>query len=168
MLRTIAMCVCAALVFAAAASGARVDLLDGRSFTGEIVEETEKVVALRTVIAGIETTLELPRSLIAKIDRAAIWERENEAAREERARGERNDGAGGGLTSYLEVPIVGEIGVDVTANGVEHAIAFARRGGIQHIVFAIDTAGGYVEEAVKIAGVIDRYDDELQTHAVLL
>ena len=51
---------------------------------------------------------------------------------------------------YLVVPMRGEIGSTVTAIGLERALEDARKQKIAHIVFALDSPGGKVEEAEAI------------------
>jgi len=68
-------------------------------------------------------------------------------------------------TPYLEIPIVGVIGKDLTADGVEKVLAWAAQGNaIKHIVFRIKSPGGYVDEADKIADAIRMYP-KLSYHA---
>ncbi len=84
-------------------------------------------------------------------------------------------------TYFLEVPILGQIGLPIQeeglvdtrkervafAVGVEEALRFARENRIQHIVLTIDSPGGLVAEAQAIVDVLQRYDQDFTYHAVV-
>jgi hypothetical protein len=44
--------------------------------------------------------------------------------------------------SYLEIPLKGRLGEEITASGVEKALKGAKAAGIKHIVFSVDSSGG--------------------------
>src|SRR4051812_5371559 len=56
---------------------------------------------------------------------------------------------------YLEVPLKGGIGKEITAPGVRNALKFARAQHATHIVFTLDTPGGRVADARAIGKVLD-------------
>jgi hypothetical protein len=69
-------------------------------------------------------------------------------------------------TQYMEIPIEGEIGTAVLAKGVQEALDWARRiTSIRHVVFRVRSPGGYVDEAEKIAQVMDAYRGTFTYHA---
>jgi len=73
-----------------------------------------------------------------------------------------------GKVFYVSVPIVGQFGKEVTATGVELALAGAADEPlIKHIVFYIDSPGGLVSEADSIIQVMQRYQDRFKYHAVV-
>lgn len=68
---------------------------------------------------------------------------------------------------YLTVPIEGRIGEEALAEGVERALDFASRRGVEHILFHIDTPGGAVSEAERIAAMMRERSGEFTYYALL-
>lgn len=69
---------------------------------------------------------------------------------------------------YLEVPLRGEVGKEITAPGVRDAIRQAKSRRAGAVVFIIDTPGGRVADAAAIAAVMDQEHAGLQYHAVVV
>ena len=78
-------------------------------------------------------------------------------------------------TRYIVIPIHERIGVEtlrddpltVTAKGIEEALKYAARKKIDHIVFTLDTPGGYIYEAGRIAEAITAHAGDITFHAVI-
>jgi len=68
---------------------------------------------------------------------------------------------------YLEVPLVGTFGDEITADGVEEALAFAVRKKIEHVVLVIDSGGGMVAVADEIQRSLEKHDAALTYHCVV-
>jgi len=62
-------------------------------------------------------------------------------------------------SSYMVIPLRGEIGREVTAAGVEAALAEARKVQAQYVIFYFDTPGGSPAEAQQISGALERAAD---------
>jgi len=166
---------CCAL--AAASLADVVTLRDGRVFEGAITKKTAASITIDTKVAGIRTTLSFRRSEIESIEEKPLPEDffapkkkprpergEREARRPER---EEKQTASAPTVRYLEIPIEGEFGKEVTAAGVRKALQWAERRGIDHIVFRIDSPGGMVVTAEGIADALRAHDGELTYHAVV-
>lgn len=70
-------------------------------------------------------------------------------------------------SQFVVVPVVGGIGTEVTADGLRAALQQTRGRGVGHVVFTVDSPGGYVYEAVQILQVLAEFDDELVYHCVI-
>ncbi len=67
----------------------------------------------------------------------------------------------------LVVPAEGEVGVGITAAGVEDALSRARRQKVEKVVFVVDSPGGYLYEARAIMGVLSAETEGLEIVAVV-
>jgi hypothetical protein len=71
-------------------------------------------------------------------------------------------------TPYLLVPLVGVFGKDIFPEGVEDALVYAdKQEAIKHIVFVIDSDGGYIWAANKILEVLEKYETRFQYHIII-
>lgn len=68
---------------------------------------------------------------------------------------------------FLGIPIIGTIGADRTADGVEAAIALARDQGLDGILLEFDARTGDLDDGVAIAGLITEASSDLRTIAVV-
>lgn len=73
-----------------------------------------------------------------------------------------------GSDSYLEVPLRGEVGKEITALGVRDAIRLARSKKADAVVFVIDTPGGVLADADAIARVMDQERQGLRYYAIVV
>ncbi len=160
-----------------AIAGTRVLLHDGRQFDGEVIEESPGEITIRVVISGITAELTFRRSEIRRMESIEL---ESEVAEDPKNdAGDQsvvvsNDSADSVRpTPYMVIPI-GTIGIDpdemqvaTTAAGVQEALTVARRRGVRHIVFWIDSPGGYVQEAKMIADVLRASEDQFDYYAVV-
>jgi len=187
LMRMACVAVAALVLSGSAASGAAVRMKDGRVFYGEILKQTRTTLVIRTMVSNIPTELTLRMREVERIEEDAEApappsrpepSREPErdptpadrrAAPEEDA-SEAPDGAEAapaGETLYLEIPIEGVFGEDVHAEGVSQALRFAERRGIEHVVFRLNSPGGYLFAADQIVDAMQEYDDALTYHAVV-
>ncbi len=67
----------------------------------------------------------------------------------------------------LVVPVEGEVGVGITAAGVDDALTRARRQKVEKVVFLVDSPGGYLYEARAIMGLLTREAEGLEIVAVV-
>ncbi len=130
---------------------------NGQFYVGEIVEQNEQQVRLRTKVHNIVTVLTLSRREIVSIKETTLPEtwldgKENAPA-EDGAPADAGAEAADGPT-YLLVPMRGVIGQDVLADGLEQAIAFAKRSGVKFLVLEIDSPGGLASEGRRLGEVI--------------
>jgi len=61
--------------------------------------------------------------------------------------------------SYLELPLKGKLGEEITASGVEKALKSAKAAGIRNIVFSVDSSGGdqmVCKDLVNLLGAADK------------
>ncbi len=165
------------------APGDTITMRDGRVYEGTIVEESSSSVVIETEVSRIKSTLTLRRRDIHTIEigpvgdtdadgegggadaaddggDAASSEPHVEAPRATRAtprsRDTRAPDAGGGPAAgrYMVIPATGVIGVEVTAPGIADAFDDAEKLGATHVVFVIDSPGGYIYEALAIRRVL--------------
>jgi hypothetical protein len=70
-------------------------------------------------------------------------------------------------TSYIVIPVTGMIGKETNAHGLRNALDLATRKRIQHVVFTIDSGGGYVFDAVETLRVLKEFDEAITYHALV-
>lgn len=104
---------------------------NGQTLNGRVISEERDVVVFESNFGGLVMRQRVPRNQIKDL------------------REEVREGPG-----YVALPIVGEIGVEVTADALRRAIGEARRYKPQFIVLSIDSLGGSVVEKEKIVDVI--------------
>jgi hypothetical protein len=68
---------------------------------------------------------------------------------------------------YLEIPLEGRFGTEITAQGLEDAFALAQCAGARHIVFTIDSRGGDQLAARDVYNLIAKFDRTFRFHAVV-
>jgi hypothetical protein len=68
---------------------------------------------------------------------------------------------------YLEIPLEGRYGEEITARGVERALEAALCPGVKHIVFTIDSQGGDQVAARDVYNLLARYDKAFTFHAIV-
>jgi hypothetical protein len=68
---------------------------------------------------------------------------------------------------YLEIPLEGRFGEEITTRGVEDALQAALCPGVKHIVFTIDSQGGDQYVARDIYNLLARYDKVFTFHAIV-
>jgi len=69
--------------------------------------------------------------------------------------------------SYLEIPLEGRLGEQVTARGVEDALDAARALGAKHIVFTIDSSGGDPLAALDLHALLSTRNRDFTFHALV-
>ncbi|MEQ8771177.1 MAG: hypothetical protein RIB60_11790 [Phycisphaerales bacterium] len=174
--------VLALLICLAASLGlARADVVtlkDGRVIEGVITKETRGAITIDTLVANIRTSEEIPRFRIASIERKPVPDDFFTPNRPERDGADKGDGTRDRPvrrgrddepeTHFVVVPIEGTIGEAVTASGIAEAFNQADRRSIEHIVFTIDSPGGYLFEANQILDVLAEHDDQFVYHAYIV
>ena len=69
--------------------------------------------------------------------------------------------------TYLEVPVVGSFGKEVTAAGIEAALSGAKEKGIKHVVFLVDSKGGRQTVAKEVNLALRKHDKAFKFHAIV-
>jgi ATP-dependent protease ClpP protease subunit len=73
----------------------------------------------------------------------------------------------GPVGDYLVVPLKGGFGDEIAPKGVSLALEWAVRKNIKHVVFEIESGGGYVWAANAIRDLMKKHDEALTYHAVI-
>ncbi|NJL32298.1 MAG: hypothetical protein HC898_12160 [Phycisphaerales bacterium] len=68
---------------------------------------------------------------------------------------------------YLELPIDGQIGTDVTPDMVRKVLDYAKAKSVEHIVVRINTGGGFVPPAEAIWNLMYAYENDFRYHAYI-
>jgi hypothetical protein len=68
---------------------------------------------------------------------------------------------------YLEIPLEGRFGEQITARGLEEALQAALCPGVKHIVFTIDSRGGDQDAARDVYNLLARFDKAFTFHAIV-
>ncbi|TVQ32686.1 MAG: hypothetical protein EA376_04795 [Phycisphaeraceae bacterium] len=172
----IVLCICCS-----ARAGVVVTMHDGRVFEGRIIKESNARITIETTVSNIATQLTLRRVHIASIEEIELVADDApdtvmEATEELPALAPAPADSGLGrpapinaadITRYLLIPIHGQYGVDVLPDGVSQSLDYAARRGVEHIVFDVDSPGGYIWAAEEIADEMHRRAGEFTYHAVV-
>lgn len=178
-----------------AAQGDIVTLKDGTTYEGTVVKENGAEVTIEIVISNIKTTKTFPRYKVRSIeykpletvtedepspsiptttddegeeDTDAIETEEEEVDDDGDDRTNRRTArARTSRTTFVVIPVTGTIGQETNAYGLRTALQQARRKGISHVVFTIDSPGGLVYDAVDTLEVLKEYDDMMTFHALV-
>ncbi len=173
---------------------AKADILtlrDGSTIEGEILSETRTKVVIKTKIANIKTTKTIARRQIKEVSYQSLaddfWgipkkptpdpattapdNSEGEAldTDEPETRPPQRTHIQDNVerTHFAVVPIHGTIGVEVNAYGLRKALTAVKKRRIEHVVFTIDSPGGYVYQALEMMEILKEFDDALIYHAVI-
>ncbi|MFK7884468.1 MAG: ATP-dependent Clp protease proteolytic subunit [Phycisphaerales bacterium] len=167
-----------------AATADVVTLKTGETIEGEVLDVTRSEVTIKTKVHNITTTQTIRRSKIADIEYKPLpddfWgsgkktkepdtktnDAESEDADSDRSARTTNRVGRNPESQYVVIPIKGGIGSEVTEYGVRRALTQSR-GRAQHIVFVVDSPGGYVYSAVAILDLLKEFDDEFEYHCVI-
>jgi len=69
--------------------------------------------------------------------------------------------------SYLEIPLKGRLGEEITASGVEKALKGAKAAGIKNIVFSVDSTGGDQMVCKDLVNILRNADKDFAFTAVV-
>ena len=170
--------VAAWVVGGAAASADVLVLKDGRSLEGEVVEETGSSVVFRHKVANVATVETFPRFRIAALERRALPEGffdDRKAAPKPEDEPE-TDAPGGGeepaalavdAVGYAVVPIEGTVGEEISAHALKRVLEAVEKRRVTHVVFVVDSPGGYVYEATQLLDVLKAHDEGLTYHTFI-
>ena len=143
----------AGCVIAAVAAGAEADKItrkDGSILTGKIISEDERTVTLEMVRYGAKIVIDVPRSKIHEIVR-----RKEPVAPVPTT---QPDPEPTGPT-YYPIPIIGEIGVEVTPQLLKQAFNDARSHKPAFVVLYVDSLGGSTDAMQAILKELSGYPD---------
>jgi ATP-dependent protease ClpP protease subunit len=152
------------IMLSASASADTLYLKDGRTFEGVVKQETRTAVVFEVMISGIRSEMTFRKNEVDRIEKGAVAPspaptNTGGPKGEERSRSSAPARSKPATTSdrvnYLVVPIHGTFGEDVAPAGVVDALAFATRRGIPHVVFDIDSPGGYSWAAREITDAME-------------
>tara|TARA_R110002111_G_C5964478_1_gene369768 strand:+ start:107 stop:1504 length:1398 start_codon:yes stop_codon:yes gene_type:complete len=162
-------------------------LKDGTVYEGVITKENRAEVVIEITIANIKTTKTFPRYKVKSIEHKAVEtpaeEKPSESKKDLDTDSENDSNktsresireqstkmrvSAADRTPFMVIPVIGMIGVETNANGLRKALHQAKRRKINHIVFTIDSGGGFVYDAVETLKVLKEFDEELTYHALV-
>ena len=161
-----------------------VTLKDGTTHEGTVIKENRAEVVIETFVSNIKLTKTFPRYKVKSIEYKAYEVPEKEK-KEEKPKVDREEtepdveeaddrpsieerrAAIKNRVLYMVIPVNGKIGVETNANGLRNALTMARRKKAKHIVFTIDSGGGFVYDAVESLKVLKEFDGDFEYHAVV-
>ena len=109
---------------------------NGQKLDGRVLAETADNVTFEVNSGGISFTQRIPRGQIRKLER------------------EVKEGPG-----YCGIPLIGEIGVEVTAMALKSSLMEARKYKPDYIILVINSNGGLVTERDRIVAVLRENQD---------
>ncbi len=158
------------LVMCALATAACADTLrlsDGRVFEGTIVEQTRSKIVFDAVISNITTRMNFKARDIESITLGTPATEPATAAPARKSKTLSPQAFNQEQTRYLVVPITGTFGEQVGPTGVANIFEYAQRRDIEHLVFYIDSPGGYIWAADEISTVMAARPDSITCYAVI-
>lgn len=68
---------------------------------------------------------------------------------------------------YIELPLKGKLGEEITASGVDKALKGAKAAGVKNIVFSVDSEGGDQLVAKELVNILANADKDFKYYAVV-
>jgi hypothetical protein len=136
----------------------QVILKDGRTFDGQIIDNTKDSVRIDSMVVGIRTKISFKKTDVEKINFAALPADFYSPPANQLPGAASNTNPDDNL--FLQIPIVGTIGKDVMGSGVERALSYAKGKGVKYIVLYFDSPGGSIDETARILRAFDKYNDD--------
>ena len=183
------LCFICLLLIASITSVLRADIVtlkDGTVYEGVIIKETRAQVVIEVSIANIKSTKTFPRYKVKSIEHKPVENAEDSkpenddkdidkpktstlrsTKRTARSTSKKSATSTSPKDNYIIVPILGMIGQETNADGLRRTLKLAARKKVKHIVFTIDSPGGYIYDAVETLKVLKEYDDALTYHAIV-
>ncbi|MGE5609017.1 MAG: hypothetical protein ACM359_07170 [Bacillota bacterium] len=144
-----------------------VEMKDGRRFEGLVVSQTPSEVLIDTVARNIRATISLPADEVSSVKGQTLPEGffnpppPPPRISDPKAFKPKD-------TLYLEIPVVGQFGKDILAEGIRAALTYAIKHRISHVVFTIDSLGtSNLDEALETYRVLKTHADQLTYHAII-
>jgi hypothetical protein len=162
-------------VLSLSAQADRLVLKDGRVLEGRVVKETRTSVEFEALISNISTVMTFSKRDIESIEKGEVPEKltKKKAKSPSRERTTRTpvqrtrEPVKQGAVRYLEIPIEGQFGVEIAPEGVRDTLDYAKKRGIEHVVFRLKSPGGFVWAAQEIAEVMEDEHEGLTYYAVI-
>jgi hypothetical protein len=144
-----------------------VEMKDGRRIEGLVINQTPNEVLIDTVARNIRATISLPADDVRSVKGQTLPDGFfNPPPPPPRVSDPKTFKPKD--TLYLEIPIVGQFGQDIFAEGIRAALAYAAKHRITHVVFTIDSLGAHdLDEAIATHHVLKSYADQLTYHALI-
>jgi hypothetical protein len=155
-----------AMMVASSAHADVVTLSDGRQFEGLVRSDQGDTIRFETVVSDTRVTIEFKRSDVKSVDRKPVPDELFESAAGEH-RIAPPPASQQATTLYLEIPIVGRFRETVFVQAIRSTLAYAKKKGINHIVFNVDSDGGAVEDAGAVYKTLTEFAGTLHYHAVI-
>ncbi len=155
-------------LFALSATPAQADIIklaDGRTFEGELIENADGSLMIKTKISSITATLRVTKPEIEQVIKKSLPADFFTSKKKEKAVRNKNIKLEG--NPYLEIPIVGTIGKEVQVKGVEQSLAYAVEKGIEHILFTVDCSAGEFGDSRNLYLLLEEYSEALTFHALV-
>ena len=134
---------------------------DGTEITGTIVSETATTVVIQVTRGGAIMKYPIERTAIASVERTPAGAATRPATQPATKPAELAPAGPG----YYPLPVIGEIGTDVTAATLREAFGHARRATPAVVVLVFDTEGGSLDEARQMLDVLRQQPKDLRVVA---
>ncbi len=166
-----------------------VTLKDGTVYEGIVTKENGAQVVIEIVVSNIKTTKTFPRYKVKSIEyqpleisqpendaesQPALAEESdeldesvNEADERPRSSARERLEARKNRVLFMEVPVRGTIGMETNATGLRNALTQASRKNVTHVVFTIDSPGGYLYDAIESLKILKEFDEAFEYHAMV-
>jgi len=137
---------------------------NGKKFEGRVLEQTSAYVRADVKVGGIRLRASVARSKVASIEKKPLPDGFFDSGAADAAK------AGSlppGSTAYLEIPVTGTIGTEVTPAGITRCLNYAAGQRIGHVVFVINSQGGDLDAARAIRDVLQYQLKRLTYHCIV-
>ncbi len=162
-----------------------VTLKDGTVYEGVVIKESRAEVIIEITIANIKSTKTFPRYKVQSIEHKPVESTTKDKKTNKKTSRDTNTDspsieadrpkrtprkriAKEDRVLYMVIPVVGTIGEETNAVGLRKALTTAIKRKIDHIVFRIDSPGGYIYDAVQTLEVLKEFDEQLHYHALVV
>jgi hypothetical protein len=134
---------------------------DGTAINGTIVSETATTVVIQVTRGGAIMKYPIERTAIASVERTPAVTATRPATQPATKPAETAPAGPG----YYPLPVIGEIGTDVTAATLREALGHARRATPAVVVLVFDTERGSLDEARQMLDVLRQQPKDLRVVA---
>lgn len=138
---------------------------DGRTFEGHIVSRTDNEVVFEAVRMGAKIQLKFSPKEVASIAEGSSAPPTTAATTPGKQIENLKSIRPQDVTGYTIIPLRGTFGAEIDEAVFSKSLQMARLVGIRHIVLMIDSPGGSVETAKRIAGMMMQSRKEFIFHA---
>ncbi|MEQ9616610.1 MAG: hypothetical protein RLN60_01100 [Phycisphaerales bacterium] len=159
-----------------------VNLKRGEPVVGKLVAQDAREIVVETLISNIPYKQTFRQSeilsiqILEKAELTTPVEHESTDSEEDLDEDAEKTSDWVAPTRYMTIPITSGVGIGniddsldtVTPEGIGSALDYARRKKVEHVVFLLDTPGGFSKDADDIVKIIESHGSSITFHAYIV